>query len=140
MPCTQCHQMGTKATREISPALGTFKSSVDAWDTRVQVGISGAFMDSTLGPLGRQRSLRVFADWTDRIAKGELPAAPPRPQGVERNLVVSQWEWADAKTFVHDETATSRQHPRVKRYGALDAVQGLSGDALTVRDQSKHTA
>ncbi len=138
--CTQCHQMGTKATREISPALGTFKSSLEAWDTRVQVGISGAFMDSTFGPLGRQRSLRVFADWTDRIAKGELPPAPPRPQGVERNLVVSEWEWADAKTFVHDEISTSRQHPTVNANGPLYAVQELSGDWLAVLDPVKHTA
>ncbi len=28
---------------------------------------------------------KYFGDWTDRIAKGELPhAKPPRPQGVER--------------------------------------------------------
>ena len=32
--------------------------------------------------VGRQRALAMYADWTDRIAAGELPAtAPPRPQG-----------------------------------------------------------
>lgn len=129
--CTQCHQMGTKATREISPALGTFKNSLEAWDHRVQVGISGAFMDSTFGPLGRQRALQVFADWTDRIAKGELPQKPPRPQGVERNAVISQWEWGDAKTFVHDEIATSKVNPTINAYGLVYGTQELSGDWLT---------
>src|SRR5438552_748348 len=54
--CTQCHQMGNKATRDIPEALGKFKSSLEAWDYRVGVGISGAFMNSTLAPLGRQRA------------------------------------------------------------------------------------
>ena len=41
---------------------------------------------------------KYFGDWTDRIAKGELPhAKPPRPQGVERNVVVTTWDWGDAK-------------------------------------------
>src|SRR5688572_24024054 len=48
--CTQCHQMGNKATREIPAALGNFKSSLEAWDHRLQIGISGAFMNSTMGP------------------------------------------------------------------------------------------
>jgi len=129
--CTQCHQLGTKATREIPPSLGTFKTSLEAWDHRVQVGISGAFMDSTMGPLGRQRALQVFADWTDRIAKGELPQKPPRPQGVERNAVISMWEWADAKTFVHDEIATSKVNPTLNANGLVYGTQELSGDWIT---------
>ena len=44
----------------------------------------------------RCRTFTYFADWTDRIAKGELPhAKPPRPQGVERNIVVTTWDWLD---------------------------------------------
>ena len=45
----------------------------------------------------------MFADWTDRIAAGEVPPAPPRPQGVERNVVITQWDWADPKAYLHDE-------------------------------------
>src|SRR5687767_10375895 len=76
--CTQCHQMGTKATREMSPGLREkFPNSVDAWSYRLEIGISGAFMNSTLGPLGRNRALQVFASWTDRIAKGEIPPVAP---------------------------------------------------------------
>ena len=41
------------------------------------------------------RGLKMFADWTDRIAKGEVPEAPPRPTGVERNVVVTLWGWTD---------------------------------------------
>jgi hypothetical protein len=138
--CTQCHQLGNKPTREISPALGTFKNSVDAWSYRVEVGVSGAFMGGTLGPLGRRRTLDVLADWTDRIAKGEVPQAPPRPQGVERNIVVTLWDWADAKTFVHDEIATDRRNPTVNAYGPVYGTQELSGDWVTMLDPVKNEA
>jgi hypothetical protein len=136
--CSQCHQLGTKATREISPALGTFKSSVEAWDHRMQVGVSGAYMDSTLGPLGRRRALEVFADWTDRIAKGELPQKPPRPQGVERNVVITEWEWGSPTTFVHDEISTSKVNPTVNAYGRVYGTQELSGDWITWLDPVKN--
>jgi hypothetical protein len=138
--CTQCHQMGNKVTREISPALGTFENSVEAWDYRMEVGVSGAFMNSTMAPLGRAKALQVFADWTDRIAGGELPpVAPPRPQGVERNIVVSQWEWAAAESFVHDEISTDRRKPTINANGPIYGVQELSGDWITILDPVKHT-
>ena len=36
----------------------------------------------------------MYADWTDRIARGEMPAAaPPRPQGRERNIVITMWDY-----------------------------------------------
>lgn len=138
--CTQCHQMGTKVTRELSPMLRSkFRSSVDAWDYRVQTGIFGAYMNSTLGPLGRQRALQVLANWSDRIAAGELPQAPPRPQGIERNVVVTQWDWATEKTFVHDEIATDRRTPTINAHGPIYGVQELSGDYLAVLDPVKYT-
>src|ERR1700722_1491468 len=36
--CYTCHQLGNKATRTISPTLGTFKNSVEAWERRNQSG------------------------------------------------------------------------------------------------------
>ena len=93
--CTACHQIGTIGTRQFPPSLGKFSSSVAAWDRRVQSGQAGPAMTATLDQLGRQRMLTMFADWTDRIANGEVPAAPPRPQGLERNVVITEWDWAD---------------------------------------------
>ncbi|NIP83072.1 MAG: hypothetical protein GWM90_29125, partial [Gemmatimonadetes bacterium] len=54
-------------------------------------------MSASLDRLGRERALAMFADWTDRIAAGEVPPEPPRPQGVERNVVVTLWDWADPR-------------------------------------------
>ena len=79
--CLTCHQLGNKATREIPKALGVFPSSREAWLRRIQSGQAGADMAREMGMFGAQRALRMFADWTDRIAGGELPPAPPRPQG-----------------------------------------------------------
>ena len=109
--CTACHQLGTKGIREIPKALGTFESSVAAWERRVQSGQAGGQMDNGLTQLGRQRALAMFADWTDRIAAGEVPPAPPRPQGVERNIVITQWDWADPKVYLHDEVSSDRRNP-----------------------------
>ena len=79
--CMACHQLGGKATREIPAALGEFATTADAWDRRIQSGQAGGSMVGGLARLGRTRALEMFADWTDRIVAGEVPPAPPRPQG-----------------------------------------------------------
>src|SRR5438876_1834577 len=99
--CWACHQLGNKATREIPKNLGAFDSTALAWERRIQSGQAGGNMISGLNQLGRERALAVFADWTDRIAAGELPPAPPRPEGLERNVVITQWDWADPKAYLH---------------------------------------
>lgn len=133
--CVVCHQMGTKATREMPRNMGTFGTSVDAWERRVQSGQSGATMNSFLSRLGRKRGLEVFADWTDRIAKGELPPAPPRPTGVERNVVVTQWDWGmDGHQFVHDNVSTDKRNPTVNGYGLVYGATEYSADTMPVLD------
>src|SRR5262249_47531822 len=100
--CVTCHQLGNKATREIPEALGKFPNSVPAWQRRVQSGQAGPGMLATLNSFG-PRGAKMFADWTDRIAAGAVPPTPPRPQGAERNIVVTMWDWADSRTYLHDE-------------------------------------
>jgi hypothetical protein len=132
--CTACHQLGTKATREISPALGPQPSSVAAWDRRVQSGQAGGQMSTTLNQIGRQRMLAMFADWTDRIAAGEVPEAPKRPQGIERNIVITEWDWADPKAYLHDVVSTDRRNPTLNPNGKLYGSLELSADYLPVLD------
>ena len=90
--CMACHQLGNKATREIPVALGEFATTEAAWERRIQSGQAGGNMVGGLARLGRLRALDMFADWTDRIAAGEVPPVPPRPQGEERNVVITQWD------------------------------------------------
>ena len=137
--CTACHQLGNQATREIPEDLGPFQSSVAAWDRRIKSGQAGGNMDQGLNTLGRDRALKVFADWTDRIAKGEVPQqAPSRPQGVERNVVITQWDWADPKAYLHDVVSTDRRNPTVNANGPVYGALELSADYVPVLDPVSH--
>jgi hypothetical protein len=138
--CLACHALGTKGTREIPEQLGKFASSVAAWDRRIQSGQAGAQMSGSLNNLGRQRALAMFADWTDRIREGELPPAPPRPQGIERNIVITQWDWADPKSYLHDVVSTDRRNPTVNAKGPVYGALELSADYLPVLDPVTHRA
>ena len=139
--CTACHQLGNKATRTIPEALGHFPSSVDAWDRRIQSGQAGAGMSAGVERMGRERTLAMFADWTDRIAAGEVPSeAPRRPEGIERNVVITQWDWADPKAYLHDEVSTDRRNPTVNANGPIYGALEASADYLPVLDPVKHEA
>ncbi|PYP46183.1 MAG: hypothetical protein DMD50_08790 [Gemmatimonadetes bacterium] len=138
--CWACHQLGTKGTREIPAALGHFGSSVAAWDRRIQSGQAGGAMLATVNQLGRNRALAMLADWTDRIAAGDVPPAPPRPQGMERNLVISEWDWADPKAYLHDEVSTDRRNPTVNANGKIYGALELSADYLPVLDPPRYAA
>jgi hypothetical protein len=138
--CWACHQLGNKATREFPPGLGPSESSVAAWERRILSGQAGGNMSDGLDQLGRERALSVFADWTDRIAAGELPPTPPRPQGLERNVVITQWDWADPKAYLHDEVSTDRRNPTVNANGLIYGSLELSADYLPVLDPVRHMA
>ena len=137
--CWACHQLGNKATREIPKSLGAFDSPALAWDRRIQSGRAGGNMVGGLNQLGRERALAMFADWTSRIAAGELPPAPPRPQGLERNVVITQWDWADPKAYLHDEVSTDRRKPTINANGLIYGSLELSADYLPVLDPVRHT-
>jgi hypothetical protein len=138
--CVGCHQLGQLSTRTIPAALGEFTSSEGAWRRRVQSGQAARLMVTPLaGPLGGV-PFKYFAEWTDRIAKGELPhSTPPRPQGVERSMVVTTWEWGDPKTYLHDLIASDRRDPTVNAYGPLYGSPEYSTDVYPILDPQTHT-
>ena len=136
--CLMCHQMGNKATREFPEGLGRLPSSRHTWERRLQSGQAGGAMIFALTQFGRERALTMFADWTDRVAAGELPPAPPRPQGVERNVVITAWDYADAKKYVHDGTSTYKSHPTVNANGPFIAGPEASSDNLWILDPKTH--
>src|SRR4051812_15270406 len=118
--CESCHQLGNQYTRTIPQLFQTLDSPAAAWMRRVQSGQAGRAMVGGLAQLGPERATAEFGDWTSRIAKGELPTdKPPRPQGVERNIVITQWDWADPKAYLHDEIASDRRNPRVNANGLI---------------------
>ncbi len=141
--CTACHQLGTKGTREFHESFSDLESFPHddpeaMWERRLMSGQAGASMTGAITYLGKDRMLEMFADWTSRIEAGEVPPMPPRPQGIERNVVITQWDWADPKAYLHDLVSTDRRDPTVnangKLYGALEA----SADYLPVLDPMTH--
>jgi hypothetical protein len=137
--CLACHALGTKASRELPPALGPFPTSRVAWERRLQSGQAGVSMIGTVNALG-PRAIAMFADWTDRIAKGELPPTPPRPRGIERHIVITEWDWADQKAYLHDEVSTDRRTPTLNANGKIYGALEESADYLPVLDPATHTA
>jgi hypothetical protein len=79
--CLGCHGMGNKAVRQFPEGLGHYDSSIAAWERRIQSGQAGTNMVSGIGNMGAQRALRELADWTDRIAAGEVPLPRRGPRG-----------------------------------------------------------
>ncbi len=138
--CVGCHQLGQESTRTIPKSLGTFATGADAWKRRVQSGQAGQMMYSQLTALG-ETAFANFGDWTDRVAKGELPfAKPPRPEGVERNIVVTLRDWMNEKQYLHDLIASDRRYPTVNAYGPLIGSPEYSSDMLPLLDPVKNTA
>ena len=122
--CQSCHSLGTKGMRTIPKELGEFKSSVEAWSRRLQSGGARALMARDITRLDTDIALRLFADWTDRIAKGELPfAKPERPQGIERNFVITLWDWSRPTAYLHDEVSTDRARAAAGRHSWCPGVR-----------------
>ncbi len=135
--CLFCHQFGDKATRTLASSGG---SSTEAWAQRIQMARAdgdvvvgnharefSAQMQNNMARYGRERGLKMFASWSDKIAAGELPPeSPPRPQGQERNVVVTLWDWADGH-FIHDEATTDKRNPTVNANGPIYGTDTLNG-------------
>ncbi len=141
MSCVGCHQLGNLATRTIPKQLGEFASSEEAWLRRIQSGQAGPNMTRAISAQLGTIPIKYLADWTDRIAAGELPAAAPaRPQGIERNFVTTVWDWADAKSYLHDLISTDRRTPTINPYGLLYGSPELSTDRFPILDPQKNVA
>ena len=133
--CIGCHQIGQEATRTVPAQFGQFDSGADAWVRRLQSGQSGSAMTNRIAGEFGAVPYKYFGDWTDRIAKGELPTTKPeRPQGVERNIVVSSWEWSEPNKYLHDLISSDRRYPTVNAGGPLYGSPEYSTDNMPILD------
>jgi streptogramin lyase len=136
--CEICHEIGTKLTRETPEALRSL-STADAWDHRMQTGQDGVRMITAMAVAGQQRASKMFSSWIDRIAAGELPPVPPRPQGVERNLVLTLWDWGGPTAFTHDERSTDKRNPTLFPNGPIYGAN-YGNDMLLAVDPKTNSA
>jgi hypothetical protein len=138
--CMSCHALGTKGSRTMPKDFAHMKPT-EAWARRIASGQAMTQMINVLNRFDRELFLGNFADWTDRIAKGELPfAQPSRPQGVERNIVLTLWDWATPTAYMHDLISTDRRKPTVNANGKLYGAPENSTDYFPVLDPRTHTA
>ena len=138
--CVGCHQLGQLGTRTIPAAFGPFKSGEDAWARRIQSGQGAPNMVNIIAGQFSSTPLKYFGDWTDRVAKGELPSTKPtRPEGVERNLVVTTWDWGSEEKYLHDLISSDKRNPTVNAYGKLYGSPEYATDHLPVLDPKANT-
>ncbi|MBZ5673122.1 MAG: carboxypeptidase-like regulatory domain-containing protein [Acidobacteriia bacterium] len=137
--CNFCHQLGNPLTRDVQHVFAAKpdlpKTHTDAWEWRLGVGVRGTNMYGTMTQMGKDITLKALADWTESIEKGALPPVPPRPTGIERNIVSTQWDVGDDHSFMHDEISTDKNHPTVNGGGPNYAVNAGHG-ALVILDQA----
>jgi len=137
--CIGCHQLGQESTRTIPAPFGEFKTGEEAWMRRVSSGQTGEWMTNRLAGQLAGVPFKYFGDWTDRVAKGELPKHKPlRPQGVERNVVITSWEWGTERQFTHDLISSDRRYPTVNAYGPLYGSAEYSSDEIPILDPKTH--
>ena len=139
--CQSCHALGTRGVRQMPKELiSEFKDPIDQWTRRLQSGQAMSNMALTMGRLG-DKGVELYADWTARIQKGELPKAKPRrPEGVERNMVVSIWDWSTPKFYLHDAVSSDKRNPRVNANGAIYGSPEESTDLVPVFDPVSNKA
>jgi streptogramin lyase len=137
--CIGCHQLGQESTRTLPAAFSHIKSSEEAWMTRLMSGQSGQQMINQAGNRLGGAPFPYYAEWTDRVAKGELPfARPRRPEGPERNVVVTWWEWSQPERYLHDLVSSDRRDPTVNAYGPLYGSPEYSTDSMPILDPKTH--
>jgi hypothetical protein len=136
--CQSCHALGSHGVRTVPKEFG---HGLAAWARRTQSGQAMSNMALTLGRLGPEKGLQLFGDWTDRIAAGELPfAKPERPKGVERNVVISMWDWSTPKYYLHDAVSSDKRNPTVNANGLIYGAPEESTDLVAVLDPVKNIA
>jgi hypothetical protein len=141
--CQSCHALGTPGMRKVPELFMKMGngSSHEAWRHRLRSGSAQNLMARDISRLDGERAIANFADWTNRIEKGELPFdRPRRPEGLERNLVITMWDYLRPEFYLHDVVSTDRRNPRINPNGAVYGSPEDSTDLVPVVDPRTHRA
>jgi streptogramin lyase len=124
--CMLCHQMGQEMTRLFDRP--------EHWDAVWE----RAGMKPTAEGLGKRILGESLAEWGTRIAAGEVPPAPPRPAGIERNMVITQWAWGRDDSYIHDNISTDKRNPTLYASGRVWGID-IGQSFLWALDPKTHT-
>src|SRR6266550_3979785 len=120
-------RVSARSTRRQRPGTGASSrpKSATIWSPRLTVwGANAPCRSSATGPIA---------------SKLENCRPPLRPQGLERNVVITQWDWSGPKEYFHDEISTDRRNPTMNANGLVYGVHEDSSDFMTVLDPVKNT-
>ena len=127
---------GTGAIAAIFAEAGAHVTGVDATPEML------AHVDAS--PVGRATGVDATpaaSAGIDRIAAGELPfAKPERPRGIERNIVITQWDWGSPTAYLHDAISADPRNPRVNANGKIYGSPEDSSDFVPILDPTTNVA
>ena len=118
---------------------------VRIWRRRVETPRAvGSGRRDDVRPVERTRSGIIQATTATgpiAVAKGELPhSRPSRPQGAERNIVVTLRDWMNEKQYLHDLISSDRRYPTVNGNGPLFGSPEYSSDLMPILDPVENKA
>ncbi len=139
--CQSCHALGSRGIREVPAVFKNGNDSRSAWAMRMVAGQAMSYMMLSVSSMGQNSAQAILANWTDRVAAGELPFDKPvRPVGVERNMVVTMWDWASPHHYQHDAISTDRNKPTSNANGLIYGSPEESTNLVPTLDPVKNVA
>ena len=137
--CISCHQIGNIPTRDFAPGVNPTtwpRRGRTAWRSGPTAGRWVSSSDRSAGSAQRRCS-RTGAGGSRRASTPF--ETPPRPQGAERNVVITQWDWADPREYFHDvdrerqaQPAHQSERPRLR---AARELVGSPDDPRTEQER-----
>lgn len=124
--CMLCHQLGTLPTRQLQGP----DRYVRGWKK-----VSSMYYEANY--LNAVDVSHRFANWSRRLEEGTLPPQPPRPEGKERNFVITEWDFGNLFTYNHDVVSAPYHHPTRNANGPVWGTD-VSGDTLYKLNPKKH--
>lgn len=131
------YQYGSVLQRNLHPGNPTYAALGLKTTAEVLRYAENSWQVPDFWPGRSQPVFDAYVDWIDRIRGGAVPPAPPRPQGVERNLVITEWDVANDFAFVHDVASSDRRNPTVNAQGPIYGLE-FHTDQLVILDPLEH--
>ncbi len=132
------YQYGGPLQRSMHPGNPTYAALGLKTTAEVLRYVENTWQVPDFWPGRSQPVFDAYVDWIERIRKGAVPQqAPPRPQGVERNLVITEWDVANDFAFVHDIASSDRRNPTVNAHGQIYGLE-FHTDQLVILDPLEH--
>ena len=138
--CIGCHQLGQAVDPHDAGSIRRYqvkRRGVDA-PRAIRAGRSADGEPARRPP--RWGAIQVFRRLDRPHRQG--PAAAQQAQaarGIERNVVVTWWEWSDPRKYLHDLISSDRRYPTVNANGPLFGSPEYSTDMLPILNPKTHT-